>query len=148
MNPASLPRRKVGKGPFVFVFLVLLLVLVFVGYPLQNIFMGGRLTLRPPNAVLPVKGSVGYLRVEDGYGLFAASDRQTLTTWERTISDPSGLMRAREMIESGRIISLLPNTSAESIDPGRGTMHILSGAEFGKTLYVSLMHVRFVPLHP
>jgi hypothetical protein len=85
--------------------------------------------------------------VDEGYAIFAAIDSHTLTIWEHTLSDPSGLMRAREMIESGRIISLAPNTSVESVDPGRGTMHILSGAEFGKILYVSLIHVRFVALH-
>jgi len=147
MNPGP-PRRKVGKGPFIFVFLVLAIILVFVSYPLQNIFMGGRLTLHGPKQDPPAKGTVGYLHVDDGYGIFAATDRRTLMIWEKTVSDPSGLMRARAMIESGQIIALLPNTSVEFVDPGRGTMQILSGAEFGKTLCVSLVHVRFIALHP
>lgn len=147
MTPAILPRRKVGKGPFLLVFLVLVVILVFVSYPIQNIFMGGRLTPFDSKSSPPLKGAVGYLHVDDGYGIFAANDSHTLKVWEQTVSDPSGLMRAREMIESGRIISLPPNTSVESVDPNQGTMHIFSGPEFGKTLYVSLLHVRFVALH-
>jgi hypothetical protein len=148
VKPAFLPSRKVGKGPFLLVILVLAVILVFVSYPVQNIFMGGSLTPVRSKPDPPRKGTVGYLHVDEGYGIFASTDLRTMHLWERTVSDPSGLRKAREMIQSGRVVALTPNTSAMSVDPILGTMKILSGPEFGMTLYISLRHVRFMPLHP
>lgn len=148
MKPPFVPHRKVGKLPLVLVLLVLAALLVFVSYPIENIYMGGRLTPVRTKADPPKKGAVGYLRVDEGYGIFAAGDPESIHLWERTVSDPSGLRAARELLDSGRIVSLMPNTSVLSVDPARGTMKILSGSSFGKILYVSLIHVRFVPLSP
>lgn len=148
MTPSGGPVRKVGKGPFVLVVLVLGLILVFVGYPVQKIFLGGNLFSRSSPFVPPPKGSVGYLKVDEGYGIFASRDRADLILWERVLADPSGLMKAREMLRKGEVITLMPYTSVLSVDPAKGTLKILSGAEFGQVLFVSMDHVRFVPLHP
>ncbi len=146
MDPLNQPR-KVGKGPFILVILVLGTILVFVGYPVQKIFLGGQLFPGSRSRFVPKKGQVGYLKVEDGYGIFATRDRKALLLWERTIRDPSGLPKAREMLDSGQVITLMPNTSVVSVDPSRGILQILSGSQFGKDLFVSMEHVRFIVLH-
>lgn len=147
MNQNRERNRKVGVLPFVVVILVLGTILVFVGYPVQKIFLGGRLSSRQDSGVHILKGMVGYLKVDEGYGIFASEDGSLLKLWERTITNPEGLMKAREMLRSGEIISLMPNTSVVSVDPVQGRLKILSGGAFGKVLFVSMFHVRFVPLH-
>ncbi len=138
-------RRK--KWPFFLVASVLGMILLFVAYPVQKIFLGGSPFGQRASGTIPQKGTVGYLKVEEGYRVFGAHDRRTLELWEKTIMNPDGLSRARAMVREGQVVSLLPNTSVVSVDPVRGALEILSGAQFGQTLYVSMKHVRFIVLH-
>ncbi len=140
-------QRRAKAWPFFLVVLILGVILLFVAYPVQKIFLGGNPFVLPRDGTIPEKGTVGYLKVEDGYGVFGAHDRKTLGLWEKTIMNPDGLRTARAMLGSGQIISLMPNTSVVSVDPSHGALEILSGAQFGQVLYVSMKHVRFIILH-
>ncbi len=123
-------------------------ILMFVAWPVQKIFLGGTpFSSSRRNGRIPPGGTVGFLRVEEGYAIFASRERRFLDLWEKTVADPLGLPKAREMLRNGQIVTLMPNTSVVSVDPSRGSLKILSGAKFGQVLFVSLEHVRFVTLH-
>ena len=85
--------------------------------------------------------------MEEGYTIFASRERRFLDLWEKTVAGPLGPQKAREMLQIGQIVTLMPNTSGVSVDPSRRSLKILSGAEFGQVLFVSMKHVRFVTLH-
>ncbi|MDA8027586.1 MAG: hypothetical protein M0Z25_01200 [Nitrospiraceae bacterium] len=143
----GLSRRR-SRWPFVLTVMILGGILMFVAWPVQKIFLGGTpFSSSRRNGRIPPGGTVGFLRVEEGYAIFASRERRFLDLWEKTVADPLGLPKAREMLRNGQIVTLMPNTSVVSVDPSRGSLKILSGAKFGQVLFVSLEHVRFVTLH-
>ncbi len=147
-GPVGHPSRRRSRWPVVLTVLVLGVILLFVAWPVQKIFLGGTpFASSRRNGSIPPGGTVGFLRVEEGYGIFASRERRSLDLWEKTVADPSGLPKAREMLRMGQVVILMPNTSVVSVDPSRGSLKILSGAKFGEVLFVSMQHVRFVTLH-
>ena len=146
-GPVGRPLHRRSRWPVILAVLVLGVILQFVAWPVQKIFLGGNPFSSRPNAGIPTGGTVGFLKVEEGYGLFASRNKEDLELWEKTVSDPSGLPKARELLRTGQIVTLMPNTSVVSVDPSQKSLEILSGVQFGQILYVSMKHVRFIILH-
>lgn len=139
--------RRVSPYPFILVILVLFIILFFVAYPVQRIFMRGQLHSTFHKNPFPSTGTVGYLKADDGFIIFASLDLNTLVQWEKQIRDPIRQRHARSQLDSGQIIVLPKNTLAMSVTPMNGGVQLLSGPLFGKTLYVWTDHVRFITLH-
>ena len=141
------PRRRISPYPFLLVILVLFCILFFVAYPVERIFMRGQLNASSRNAPFPVSGTVGYLKADNGYVIFASPSLKTLVLWKKRIGDPIRQREARSFLDDGRIVILPKNTLAMSVAPLNGSVQILSGFMFGKTLYIWKKHVRFMTLN-
>ncbi len=145
--PDNRPRRRINPYPFLLVILVLFFILFYVAFPVQRIFMHGQLDPVSRIHPFPASGTVGYLKADDGYPILASPDFNTLTLWEKQITDPIRQRESRTFLDDGRIIMLPRNTLAMSVTPVNGGVQILSGSMFGKTLYIWINHVHFMILH-
>ncbi|MHB8422412.1 MAG: hypothetical protein ACYC9S_07730 [Leptospirales bacterium] len=146
-SPGSRRPRRVNPYPFILVILVLFFILFFVAYPVQRIFMRGQLHSTFRNTPFPPSGTVGYLKADEGFIIFASLDLNTLLHWEKQTRDPVRQRHARSLLENGQIIVLPKNTLAMSVTPLNGGVQILSGPLFGKTIYIWADHVHFITLH-
>lgn len=145
-DPMRPGTRRLNPLPFVFVIFFLGLLLYFVAYPIERLFLGDRLTGHPDAVVFPAPGAVGYLKAEDGYGIFAAQDRKNLLDWQKDLSDPIRQRQARSFLDKGTVVVLPSGTSAVSVAPKEGEIQVLSGDMFGKTVYILMNHVHFIVL--
>lgn len=139
-------RRRQNPWPYLFVFVFLGLLVYFIAYPIQRLFLGERLTGSSTVPVFPVAGAVGYLKADEGYGIFAAEDRKVLEDWQSDLRDPIRQRLAKSFLEKGTVVLLPSNTSVVSVTPAEGKVQVLSGEMFGKTVFVLRNHVHFVVL--